>query len=56
MVRQLREEAAAVVVALKNLRAAVAAAGEMIDGVRKIDSCWARHDQKSPSPASFRNP
>ncbi len=44
MVPQLGEETPAVVIAVKNVRPAVAAAGDMIDGVRKIDAWWTRHD------------
>jgi hypothetical protein len=43
MVRQLAAEPLAVVVSPEDLRSAVAAAGNMIDGVRKIDPWRARH-------------
>jgi len=41
VVRQLAEEPLAVVVSPEDIRAAVAAAGNMIHGVRKIDAWWA---------------
>ena len=43
MVRQLREEPLAVAVAVKNLRPAVAAAGNVIHGAGKINPWWTWH-------------
>ena len=43
MVGQLREESLAVLVAVEDVRAAVAAAGDMIDCVGKINAWRARH-------------
>ena len=43
MVGQLGEESLAVVVAVEDVRSAVAAAGDMIDGVGKINAWRARH-------------
>ena len=40
---QLREESLAVVIAVEDVRSAVAAAAHMIDGVGKINSWRARH-------------
>ena len=49
VVRQLAEEPLTVVVSPEDLRSAVAAAGNMIDGIRKIDPWWARHVARIPS-------
>ncbi len=43
VVGQLPEESLAVIVAPEDLGATIAAAGHMIDGVRKIDAWWTRH-------------
>ena len=43
MVGQLREESLAVLVAVEDVRAAVAAAGDMIECVGKINAWRARH-------------
>jgi hypothetical protein len=48
VVRQPGKEPLAVVVAPEDLRAAVTAAGDMIDGVGEIDARWARHTAKLP--------
>ena len=47
VVRQLAEKPLAVVVTPEDLRSAVAAAGNMIDGVREIDAWWAWHGGKN---------
>ena len=43
VVRQLREESLAVLIAVEDVRSAVAAAGDMIDGVAKVNAWRARH-------------
>ena len=43
VVGQLREKSLAVVVAVENVRAAVAPTGDMIHGIRKINAWWAWH-------------
>jgi len=43
VVRQLREKSLAVVIAAKNVRAAIAAAGDVIQCVGKINAWWTRH-------------
>ena len=48
-VGQLRHKALAAIAAPEDLRSAVAAAGNMIDGIRKIDPWWARHVARIPS-------
>ena len=52
VVRQLAEEALAVLVAPEDLRAAVAASGDMIERVREINAWWTWHGTRSPK----RNP
>ena len=49
VLRQLGEEALAVVVAEEDRRAAVAAAGHVIQGVGKVDAWWAWHAGRIPS-------
>ncbi len=48
VVGQLREESLAVVIAVEDVRSAVAAAGHMIDGVGRINSWRARHAYRLP--------
>ena len=48
VVGQLREESLAVVIAVEDVRSAVAAAGHMIDGVGKINAWRARHAYRLP--------
>jgi len=47
VVRQLAEKPLAVVVTPEDLRSAVAAAGNMIDGVSEIDAWWVWHGGKN---------
>jgi hypothetical protein len=55
MVRQLTQEPFAVVVAPRNVRPAVAAAGDMVDGIGKINPRWSRHDYELPYPIPSGN-
>ena len=43
VVRQLREKSLAVVIAAKDVRAAIAAAGDMVQCVGKINAWWTWH-------------
>jgi hypothetical protein len=56
VVGQLGEKSPAVIVAVKDLRPAIAAAGDMIDGVRKVDAWRARHVWKLPRRTFSRKP
>jgi hypothetical protein len=56
VVRQLGEEALVVVITVEDVRPAVAAAGDMIEGVGKIDAWWAGHARRLPSRKFLRNP
>jgi hypothetical protein len=56
VVGQLGEKPPAVVVAVKDLRAAITAAGDMIDGVRKINAWRAGRVWKVPRRAFSRKP
>ena len=49
VVCQLGEKAPAVVVAVENVRAAVTAVGDVIEGVGKIDAWWTWHAYRLPS-------
>ena len=45
---QLRQESLAVLIVVEDVRSAVAAAGDMIDGVGNINAWRARHAYKLP--------
>jgi len=48
VVRQLPKEALAVVVGPKDVRAPIAATGDMIHGVGKVNAWWSRHEERVP--------
>jgi hypothetical protein len=52
MMRQLGEKPAAVIATMEDVRTAVTPAGDVVDGVRKVNSRRARHDDSlAPGPA-----
>ena len=50
VMRELREKSLAVIIAVKNVRAAVAASSHMVDCAGKINAWWARHVVSLSSP------
>jgi hypothetical protein len=49
---QLREKPLAVIIAPEDDSPSIATAGDMVDGIRKIDAWWACHAVRIPFPSS----